>query len=893
MLELLQSSFVEGQFIIPRFYYLFNPKLAELDISLNSLIALFYYSLSITLIYFFQKQRYWAFHGILLLFSALIVSCGIIPTIEVWRFWSPNYWLSTFLKAFTAFGSLYTAVVLVPIIPKALALPSPTPLETEFSECMRIEEELHKSRERFELVMQASGDGLWDWDLQTNEVYFSPRWKSMLGFEDHELPNQFEEWEKRLHPDDRDPVLAYVRASLDGLTARCESEYRLRHKDGSYRWVLGRGTVLFDANGKAYRMAGSHTDITERKQAEAACRESDQWLQAILNYSPASIYVKDIDGRYLLLNRKCANLLQVDLEEALGKTDYELLPYEIANALRANDQRVFTTGTALESEEVVPENDGPHTYISIKFPVYDSAGATYALCGISTDITERKRTEEELQQSEARFREVARREALLNQLANQIRASLDFNNILETAVHEIRNLLQLDRCLFIWYRHDAVLPSWEVVQEAKNSALSSFMGHSIPVTELEPLTTKVFAKEIVRVEDTRALTEVAEQQFYLCAGYTAVLGMPIHTKSGEVGVISCSQISQPRAWSDSEVELLQAVAAQIAIAVDQAELYKQSRITALAAQEQATKLELTLRELQQTQARLVQSEKMSSLGQLVAGIAHEINNPVNFIYGNLTHVNEYAQNMLNLVQLYQEYYPHPVPEIQAATEVIDLNFIKQDLPKILSSMKMGTDRIRQIVLSLRNFSRLDEAELKRVDIHQGLDNTLLILAHRLKASSLGKKGEHPGIQVIKEYDNLPPIQCYAGLLNQVFMNILTNAIDAIDEYNQKRSLEEIKNKPSTIRIRTEVLDSNQVIIRILDNGIGMTKEVQRRVFDPFFTTKPVGSGTGLGMSISYQIVVEKHGGQLQCLSASGQGTEFLIHIPIQQPKRLAIREALA
>ena len=713
MLELLQGFFIEGQFTLSRFYYLFNPKLASLNISLNSLTALFYYSISITLIYFLQKQQDLAFHGILLLFSSFIVSCGIIQTIEVWTFWSPHYWLSTFMKTFTAFSSLYTAVVLVRIIPKTLALPSPTPLEAKFSECMRIEEELHKSRERFDLVMQSSGDGLWDWDVQTNEVYFSPRWKSMLGFEEYELPNQFEEWEKRLHPDDRDSVVAYVKSCLDGLTARCESEYRLQHKDGSYRWVLGRGTVLFDANGKPYRMAGSHTDITERKQAEAACRESEQWLQAILNYSPASIYVKDTEGRYLLLNRKCANLLQVNPEEALGKTDYELLPYEIANALRENDQKVFTTGRTLELEEVVPEDDGLHTHISVKFPLYNSAGVTYALCGISTDITERKQAEEELQQS------------------------------------------------------------------------------------------------------------------------------------------------------------------------------------VIAAQEQATQLELTLRELQQTQARLVQSEKMSSLGQLVAGIAHEINNPVNFIYGNLTYVNEYVHNMLNLVQLYQKYYPHLVPEIQATTEEIDLNFIKQDLPRILLSMKMGTDRIRQIVLSLRNFSRLDEAELKQVDIHQGLDNALLILAHRLKGSPFGKKGEHLGIQIIKEYNNLPLVQCYAGLLNQVFMNILTNAIDATDEYNQERSLDEIKNNPSIIRIRTEILDRNQVMIRITDEGRGMTEEVKKRVFDPFFTTKPIGSGTGLGMSISYQVVVEKHGGQLHCVSASGRGTEFLISLPIQQPNRLVSRKVLA
>jgi signal transduction histidine kinase len=269
---------------------------------------------------------------------------------------------------------------------------------------------------------------------------------------------------------------------------------------------------------------------------------------------------------------------------------------------------------------------------------------------------------------------------------------------------------------------------------------------------------------------------------------------------------------------------------------------------------------------------------MSSLGQLVAGVAHEINNPVNFIYGNLSHINQYTQDLLELIRLYQKYHPRSASEIQALVEAIDLDFIQEDLPKILSSMEIGTDRIRQIVLSLRNFSRLDEAEKKRVDIHEGLDNTLMILAHRLKA----KQPEYPDIQVIKNYGNLPKVQCYAGQLNQVFMNILSNAIEAIEEDNQGGSLEDIQKYPRTIQIRTNINDSNQVIIRISDNGPGMTQEVQRRLFDPFFTTKPVGQGTGLGMSISYKIVVERHSGQLECISAPGQGTEFLISIPIQQ-----------
>ncbi len=305
--------------------------------------------------------------------------------------------------------------------------------------------------------------------------------------------------------------------------------------------------------------------------------------------------------------------------------------------------------------------------------------------------------------------------------------------------------------------------------------------------------------------------------------------------------------------------------------------------------------EQALKALQQTQAQLIQTEKMSSLGQLVAGVAHEINNPINFIYGNLPHAANYTHDLLRLVDLYTQKYGEADPDIKAYQEDIDLEFIVNDLQKMLASMQIGADRIREIVLSLRNFSRLDEAEMKRVSIHEGLDSTLLILQNRLKP-----KPDSPGIQIVKQYGKLPLVECYAGQLNQVFMNILSNSIDALEKYNEERTPEAIAADPPTITISTELLHgqtSGNTAIRIgdnptkvpavaiclEDNGPGIAKEHLSKLFDPFFTTKPIGKGTGLGLSISYQIVVEKHKGRLRCESAPGKGAKFIVEIPVRHP----------
>lgn len=619
-------------------------------------------------------------------------------------------------------------------------------------------------------------------------------------------------------------------------------------KDGKGYWAALSIAPIYQENGQIAGFIGVHVDISDRRQTEQILRESESYYRCIVETASEGVWMFDSDSKTTFANTRMAEMLGYTVEEIIGRSLFEFTEGEEREIAEAYVQR-RKQGIRERHDFKFTRKDGSHLWAIVSAtPMFDSEGEFCGVLRMITDISDRKLAEAELRKTlqELKFEKFA-----LDQSA--IVSNTDQFGVITYVNEQFCELFQ-------YSREEAIGKTHKIVNS----------GHHDP-NFFKQLWSTIRQGKVWRGE----MKNQAKDGTYFWLDTTIV---PFLTSGGE-----------PHQYVAIRKNITNRKHAEEAVQLSASQLRTKNQELAKA-----------LREVHQTQSMMVQNEKMVSLGQLVAGVAHEINNPVSFIYGNVQHADDYFQDLLKMLQLYQQEYPEATPLIQQEIDDVDLNFLLKDLPKLLSSMKMGAERIRQIVLSLKNFSRLDEAEQKQVDIHEGIDSTLLILQHRLKETA-----GHPKIVLLKEYGNLPRVQCYAGQLNQVFMNIIGNAIDALEEAMETGQWAEgaqsfIPYCPSpTLRICTEVKyeqdasihaenaagdaairHPTHIVIRIADNGPGIPTEVHQRLFDPFFTTKKPGKGTGLGLSISYQIVVEKHGGQLHCNSAPGQGTEFAIEIPV-------------
>ena len=552
-------------------------------------------------------------------------------------------------------------------------------------------------------------------------------------------------------------------------------------------------------------------DVTSRKQAEAALKKSESQYRNLVETIKDVIWSTDESGNITFVNQAVRDFYGYEPEEMIGKNFIEFLLPEQVKIDLQVFQNCLYEQSIIEYETVHLRKNGEPLNLLVSSTTLEDEAG---------NIIGRTGTSVNITERKKAEKEQARLVAILESTSDYvgIASTEQYLTYLNTSGRKMLGIGENEDINKIHIRD--IFPSHTFVKVAEN--MTKFLQQGIWKRESEML----------------------------------------HRDGREIPV---SQVFMAHKSATGELEYTSLIARDISeIKLKEAQLAKQ-----------AQELQQALSQLQRTQIQLVQSEKMSSLGQLVAGIAHEINNPTSFIYGNLTHTAEYFDDLIGLLHLYQTSYPQPTEDITRFTNNIELDFLESDLPKLLNSMKFGAERIKNIVVSLRNFSRLDETEMKAVNIHEGLESTLMILQNRLKTQD-----KRPEIKVIKKYNDLPLVECWAGELNQVFLNILANAVDALEETfvnSLKRKKEEI-----TISITTEITLDSKVKISILDNGAGIPKNVKQQIFDPFFTTKPIGQGTGMGLAICYQIITEKHHGSLECFSTPGEGTEFVITIPLVQ-----------
>lgn len=713
-------------------------------------------------------------------------------------------------------------------------------------------------------------------------------------------------------------------------------ENRCRCKNGDCRWFSW--SVTPDQENQIFYATAR--DITERHRTEKALQASERRFRDVMAAAGEYVWEITATGVYTFLTQKVHAIKGIPAADLLGRSLFSLMPPEDAAAIQKGleDTAQQKQSFRFEHRSITPQGQIVWEEMS-GLPVLDPAGNLMGFRGTSLDITEKKQSEASLNLFKqavesssdgvcltdsdfqyiyhnaafAKLFEVQDAAPLAAEFINRDRAYVD-TTIAPTIAEAILQRQSYAGEVLMRSHKGKIIPmllrAHAICDEDSNiigivRAYTDISDRKAAEAQLkiqeeflrsiyDGTAHRIFAlthshNKIVYSGHNRAAEEATGWSSDSVVGLTpvelfgetegrtieAICQRCIHSKSA-ITQEEHITLGGKKAWVMTTFNPLQDYTGQVHRIVGTSFDITPIKAAEAELKQQTEALQSTLQELQQTQSHLVQSEKMSSLGQLVAGVAHEINNPVNFIYGNLTHARHYTADLLKLVEFYRTYYPTPHPHIQEIEAEIDLDFLVADLPKLLSSMKVGAERIQGIVSSLRIFSHMDEADMKAVNIHDGIDSTLMILQNRLKA-----KSDMPEIQIVRDYGALPLVECWAGQLNQVFMNILSNAIDALEETKATIAADQLD---PLIRITTRLTQEHQATIAIQDNGPGISDVIRDRLFDPFFTTKPIGKGTGMGLAISYQIVTEKHHGRLRCLSQVGNGTTFVITIPTHQPE---------
>jgi PAS domain S-box-containing protein len=687
--------------------------------------------------------------------------------------------------------------------------------QKDISDRKATEAALLASETKFRQLVEGANDLIAAWTPDGIITYLSPNFGSFSGYAVADFLGK--SFTPLIHPDDLAAVLAMNQSVLTTGTSISNFEFRQLKQDGTVYWTTLSISLLRD--GPMTSFQGIMRDVTDRKQAEAKLNVSQQRLAAVIQQSPIGIIEWTPTGQVRNWNAAATKIFGFSAEAAWGQTFHLIVPDHFKSQVEdVFAALLFQAGGTCSVNDNLTQTGQIITCEWHNRPLVNEAHEVVGLLSMVMDITDRKAAEAALREREEHLRNI--------------------NNCVPGAI----------------YQHATDLRTGD-------STFSYISPRCVELFELAPAMIRASADPIwAMIHPDDRLRVQASLQATIHDRTSWLDEFRIITPSGQEKWIQGQSHPSPAPEGYS---------IQGGIFID----ITGRKRTEAQLQQQAIALKTAFQDLQTAQAQLVQSEKMSSLGQLVAGVAHEINNPVSFIYGNLIYAAEHSQDLMTLLNYYQRAYPDPEATLATKIAAIDLDFILQDLPRLIGSMKIGAERIQAIVLSLRTFSRLDEAAYKEANIHQGLDSTLMILQHRLKA-----EGDRPAIQVTKHYGELPLVNCYAGQLNQVFMNILANAIDALEENWVTPGRLTHEPITPTITIQTAI-HPQAVIIHIADNGPGISEAVQQRLFDPFFTTKPIGKGTGMGLSISYQIITEKHQGTLICRSTLGQGTEFVITLP--------------